>query len=507
VTWGEGRLRSIALLALFGGGVAFIWWPGRPPMVDLAQHAGQVALLRDIILGTSPWSREIGLNVLTPYLLAFVLALPLSLVMPIAAALKSVLTLAYAAFALTCMGVRRELKAAPQLDAYYLVSFFGFAYSEGLYPFLVAAPVAIAFIWQAIRYARRGGAARGLGLAALGLVLLFAHGYVFVLAWAIGAGILLTSNQGLRKAIPGLWPLVVPLIVCVALFLAARHGDRAPTPHFLTGVAMGPLDIRLLSFICDSFDLPRLWPIPCFVALGLLPLMAGLKVDRGRRESLVIALGVVSVLAFAPSTIWSASFIYSRFALFLFPAYAWLFSEPRPLARDRKAMRGAIGLSLAATAVVAFVLGQHLVQAVEFSRETPDFDWVMSHAQPGQTALGLVIDPKSAAPVNPNVYESFPLWYQADRQGLVDHSFAADIQEVARFTGAPPPLYADPAFHSNPARFDWRRDDGDRYRYVFVRGAQTLATTLFAGAPCPPALIAERGGWRLYERRACSGEP
>jgi hypothetical protein len=506
VTWAEGRLRRVALLALFGIGVGVIWWPARPPMVDLAQHAGQVALLRDIVLGTSPWGREIGLNFLTPYLLGFVLALPLSLVMPVAAALKSVLTLAYAAFALTCMGVRRELKAPPQLDAYYLVSFFGFAYGEGLYPFLVAAPVAIAFVWQAIRYARRGGAAQGLGLTALGLLLLFAHGFVFVFAWAIGAGILLTNRKGLRKALPGLWPLVVPLVVCGALILAARHGGHASTPHFLNSVDMGPLDVRLFSFICDSFDLPRIWPIPCFVALGFLPWMAGLKVDSGRRESLVIAFGVVGVLTLAPSIIWSASFIYSRFALFLVPAYAWLFSEPHPLARGDGAALKAKGLSLAAAAVVAFALGRHLVQAVEFSRETPDFDWVMEHAQPGQTALGLVIDPTSAAPVSPHVYESFPLWYQADRQGLVDHSFAADIQEIARFKGAPPPLYADPVFFSDPARFDWRRDDGDRYRYVFVRGPKPLAATLFAGAPRPPALIAERGAWRLFERRACSGD-
>ena len=156
---------------LFALGVAVIWAPARPPMVDLPQHAAQIGLLRDLALGRSPWAHELRINLFTPYLIGYGLALPLALVMPVVAAIKVVLTLAFAAFVALCLAIRRELSASAKLDAYFFVSFFGFAYSWGLYTFLVAAPVGLAFIWLSIRYARAGGAGRAWGLAALGVAI------------------------------------------------------------------------------------------------------------------------------------------------------------------------------------------------------------------------------------------------------------------------------------------------------------------------------------------------
>jgi hypothetical protein len=54
-----------------------------------------------------------------------------------------------------------------------------------------------------------------------------------------------------------------------------------------------------------------------------------------------------------------------------------------------------------------------------------------------------------------------------------------------------------------PARFDWRVNGGDRYRYLFVRSAGPPPARTFSGADCAPTQIAAAGKWRLYERRAC----
>ncbi len=50
-TW-PGQLLFICTVLLAG---ALFWIAPRPPMGDLPQHAGQVALWRDLIKGTSPW--------------------------------------------------------------------------------------------------------------------------------------------------------------------------------------------------------------------------------------------------------------------------------------------------------------------------------------------------------------------------------------------------------------------------------------------------------------------
>jgi hypothetical protein len=167
----EAAPGRIALWAAALIGLVVIWIAPRPPMIDLAQHAGQVALLRDLLFGRSKWAPELTINFVTPYLIGYGLALPLSLIMPVAAAIKTVLSLAYFGFIAGCRALRRDLKAPPQLDAFYLVPFFGFAYDWGLYTFLVATPVGLAFVWLALKYAKAPRAPQGAGHPAVGLAM------------------------------------------------------------------------------------------------------------------------------------------------------------------------------------------------------------------------------------------------------------------------------------------------------------------------------------------------
>ena len=67
---------------------ATFWISPRLPMTDLAQHAAQVTLWRDLLLDTSKWQSFLYINYFTPYLVGYGLALPLSLVMPVSAVLK-----------------------------------------------------------------------------------------------------------------------------------------------------------------------------------------------------------------------------------------------------------------------------------------------------------------------------------------------------------------------------------------------------------------------------------
>jgi hypothetical protein len=82
---------------------ATFWIAPRPPMADLPQHAGQIALWRDLLQGTSNWQSLVQVNYFTPYLMGSGLALLLSFVMPVAAALKLLLALSYYAFVAACV--------------------------------------------------------------------------------------------------------------------------------------------------------------------------------------------------------------------------------------------------------------------------------------------------------------------------------------------------------------------------------------------------------------------
>ncbi|MDB5443125.1 MAG: hypothetical protein JWP73_1501 [Phenylobacterium sp.] len=504
-------LATLGRLLLFALGVVAIWAAPRPLMIDLPQHAGQVALLHDLVLGRSPWAGEIHVNLFTPYLIGYGLALPLSFVMSAAAALKVVLTAAYAAFIGACIGVRRELGASPRLDAYYAFSFFGFAYAWGMYTFLVAAPLGVAFIWLCIRYARTGLARQGLGLAALGLGLLFSHGLVFLFACGVGGFILLVQPGlaqpgGVRRLLLRSWPFWILLSACAAFFVLTREREAAITRDFGAQLAFGPWQAHFVSVVFNAFDAPNSgWPALCFPVFAGLPLLAGFRPDWRAREAVVIAAGALAVVVLAPHYAWSTSMLFERFALFLPPAYAWLLRE-RPPAPASLAARLQPRLGLWAGLACAAVLAQHARLSFEFGREQRDFEGILAAAAPGQRALALIFDPSSEVDHNADAYLHHALWYQAERGGFVDFNFAAFHPQIARFRpGRVPPV--DEYVAQNPARFDWRADGGDRYRFFFVRSAGAPPASIFAGSPCPPAQVAASGEWRLYERRACPPGP
>jgi hypothetical protein len=493
---------TLALLLLFAIGVAAIWAAPRPLMIDLPQHAGQVALLRDLALGRSPWAGEVRVNLITPYLIGYGLALPLAFFTSAVAALKTVLTLAYAWFIAVCVGVGRELGASRKLDAYYAFSFFGFAYAWGMYTFLVAAPVGVGFIWLCIRYARQGLARQGVGLAGLGLVLLFSHGLVFLFACGIGALILLVRADSLRGLVVRSWPFWILLAACAALFILTGEREATVNHDFAAKVYFGPWGLHFASILLNAFDAPySLWPVFCFPVFAALPLLAGFRPDWRSREAVVMAGGTLAAIAFAPHYAWSTSLLFERFALFLPPAYAWLLRE-QPPAVGSLATRLQPRLGLFAGLACAAVLAQHARFSLEFGREQRDFEGIMAATEPGQRALALIFDSGSQVDRNRGAYLHYALWYQAERRGFVDFNFADFHPQIARFRpGHVPPV--DQFLAQDPARFDWRANGGDRYRYIFVRSAGAPAARTFQGAACPPLQIAAAGEWRLYERRAC----
>src|SRR3974390_3069856 len=95
----EVLAQSPAVRVLFFATVAYAgvicWLSPRPPMIDMPQHAGQIAALRHLLQANYAWGDELRLNFLTPYLLAYGAGLALTLVMPVAMAIKTVLTLAF----------------------------------------------------------------------------------------------------------------------------------------------------------------------------------------------------------------------------------------------------------------------------------------------------------------------------------------------------------------------------------------------------------------------------
>src|SRR5579871_3959121 len=118
-----GRIPRLLWLATFIWGAAIPWIAHRPPLIDLPQHAGQVALFRDLLGGASLWAHDLYLNFFTPYLTAYGLAAFLSNFVSTLASLKIVLSLGYVLFVAACVALRRQFAGDPRLDWLFLPGF------------------------------------------------------------------------------------------------------------------------------------------------------------------------------------------------------------------------------------------------------------------------------------------------------------------------------------------------------------------------------------------------
>ncbi len=491
-------------MAAVAWGALIVWLAPHPPMIDLPQHAGQVALLRDMLLGVSRWSELFRINLATPYLIGYGLALPLSLLMPIAAALKLLISLAYVAFVGMCVLLRRHFYADPRLDWLFLVSFFGFAFTWGLFTFLVAAPIGLGFIYLADVYAGQPTPRLGFGLLAVGFVLLLSHGLVFLFAAGVGVALWLGHGLG-RLRIRALFPYALLGLACAAYFLVNRKvnaGIRLDAAEKFSW-EFGPSRLYkavLYSAGPSSKDGYILFKAAAVALLFAVPWLLGLRVAWSDRARWVPVACVAAVLLCVPNVAAETAYLYQRFAIFLLPAYAWMFSSARPVPRPVWLCRAAAPLAMA---MCVLVLGVQSVRVLRFGKEAGDFDALIAQLPPNRRAAVLALDQYSAADKNDKIYAHYALWYQAEKHGLVDFNFAWFPPQIVRFRPDRLPAIA-PGFDWHPERFDWKAHRGQVYQYFFVRHRSAVPSALFRGAPCRPRELSSVGTWTVYERQDCA---
>lgn len=495
-------VERIAFVSTVIVGGATFWFAPRLPMVDLPQYGAQVGLWHDLLLGTSKWQALVYINYFTPYLVGPGLALLLSFILPVSAALKLVLALAYCGFVAACVALRGRLGGDRRLDWLFIPAFFGYAYAWGFYTFLVAAPLGVLFVLLAHRYADRPAPVPGIVLLLANLALFFSHGLVFLFANAIGAAFLLLKCRQLARLLPATLPYVAAGLWFI-VYMLVRLGIETTSVGEPLHVNWG-WDAARLNFLIFSMS----WPLgaveadwnfgPLLVFMLAAPMVLGARLNR-RDATVFVPLGVtLLVWAFVPHAAMDTAFLYQRFAVFLLPFYAVMFCAPEP------ARRGVLQRLWLPVVCWAF-LAVHAERLLAFARESAAFDDVLAATQPGHRGLALIFDPASAATRNRFAYLHFPLWYQAERGGFVDYNFAGVPQQVVRYRpDRAPAMFRRPIWlWQAPEEFDWTADQASVYRYFFVRHTAPLPQGYFPIGRCAPMLLKSAGAWSVFENVNC----
>jgi len=506
----------LVLTVLLAG--AMFWVAPRLPMVDLPQHAAQVVAWRDLLTHHSAWQATLSANLFTPYLMAYALTLPLTFLMPAAAAVKVVLMLAFFGLVAACVALRKELGGDSRLDWLFIPGFFGFAFKWGFMTFLVAAPFGVLFLLLALRYGKQPSLLGGLLTFGAGMLVFFCHGLVFLFVAAIGGCFLLA--RGFRDGLPRLCVTAAPFIGLGAWSVLynklANHAEAAV--RISDAASGGGYNAERLThfilYVCAAGLRPDWMFMPMLAVMIAAPWLMGARFNVRSPGALVPLAAILAVWALVPErmfpttfhtstpaagTFFQASFVYQRFALFLLPFYAFAFRRPNVGgASAATPRRDAIVQALMACGCLVFI-GVTAARFHRFGRESADFDTVSAAAQPGQRAIGLVFDTGSPAAMNSLAYMHFPLWYQAEKGGWVDFNFAWFHTAVVRYKpDALPPV--EMGFEWNLANFDWNDPRYAGYRYFFVRRADPMPAYYFANAASKVVLVKSAGEWKLYER-------
>lgn len=515
---GSLSISRVLFLATVLAGTAIFWIAPRLPLCDFAQHAGQVALLRDLLAHQSPWASIIRVNFFTPYLIGYGLTLLLSYLMPISIALKVVVTCAYLGFVACSMLLRRHFGSDERLDWLAVPSFFGFAFLWGFVTYLVAAPIGFLFILLADRYAAAPSRRRAAGLFALGIVLFFSHGLIFLFACAVGLLALRIRHERLSIVARHIGPYVLLGMLSVCYAIATYERDpllalKSYLPHPIWGLPFArPFNFLRMPLVADQNILTE----PLFAVFSLFmfltPWLLGDRVNKLTRSAIAPFLVVVGVFLYVPSVAMKTAFLYERFALFVLPTYALMFRAAQPASSDvivHRASRPTWRIPETAVMVTLAVccwsvLGVQAVRMERFAAESAPFETILDAMEPGQRALSMVFQTNSEAFNNPWSYTHYPLWYQAERHGFVDMNFAWFLPQIARFRPGKTPAVR-PSWEFTPETFNWKRDGGRNYRYFIVRDAMPLPAGFFANAECDVQLVRTAAEWSLYERKSCAG--
>lgn len=462
------------------------WIPHFPPQIDLSQHAGQMRLLHDWFEDGFVYRDIMALNFFTPYLPAYVAGAVLTSVIPSVIAVKLLWTVGSFGTVFTAARLRLVLGGADEWDWLMLPGLFGIAFQWGFLTFIVALPIGLAIVELWVRHLRAPSHRKEVLIAAALFGLFFCH--ALVTAWVIAVCGLMAAGS-VPRAAPTMWylarrvsPLLTPLPVALIWIVRTRTDTQT---HAAT---TWDWSSRYLDFLPQWLGIGDRW-LTLLVGstiVGIL-IVSGAKLARDPVRCAPLVVTMLILLA-GPNRLYGNALTYNRFFALLGPAIVCALTRTDLPRRPSNRLRIALPL------IVTTWVGFFGVRMTRFALEQQDFVRLVQVMRPHERTLSVVQEPGSTALDNRYSYLHFTVWYQAERGGLVEPSFAAYVPMIVRFRTAEDESVPF-AFELKPEMAATRRLGN--FHYVIVRTVDSRAPVL---GNYPLTLTANEGRWWLYTR-------
>lgn len=480
----ENRLLFAAALTL---SVVPLWIPEFLPLVDVPQHAAQVASLHELWSSNPLFNDMLMVNWFTPYIGGYLVAYAVSLIFPVVTSIKIVVSTAAIGLPIVTGLLLRAVGADERLKWLAIPGSYSFALYWGFLVYLVAVPIALLLVWLTVRFEKSPTLRRSLGIAGFSVLLFYFH----VIALGFGALISLTyilarNFKSPLRLVRCSLPYTAPLPL-IALWMT-RTIETEPSVEG-SPIIFAPLSSRLVTLFgqISGFDGVAFGVGLVIVALFvLLPVAFRYRLSSRPERWLPLLVGLIVYLCF-PHYMQSTAYLYQRLGVFLVPLWLMAWEPPE---------RRSAWLAPVALTVVGLWLTVNTNRFVAFAEESRTFGTVLKRAEPGHTMAGLLVCNASENFGNP-VYLHFHAWYQATAGGIVDNSFAMTFPSLVRYRDLNAPRVGD-ELAWRPAEFQWERDGGPSYDYFIVCAGADVATELFKDHLTSVELVAHEPPWWLY---------
>lgn len=446
------------------------------PGVDLPNHTYVISVLSRLALGDADLATFYRMNLGTPYVLAYLFAIPLVPAFGAAGAVKILLACAAASAPWAMTSWLRAIGGEPLLGVFGVLLVFAFPYQWGFLSHIAAIPI---LFWYLAAFERQGLAPsfRAMGTAfGLGLMLFLCHGISFGLAMLIvGARCLVPFRPRvilMRSA------HLLPISALVVAWLFSRRGQVGMFADW-------PSPTRRLVWLFSSPFVPG--PEPSWATLGVSVFVIGVAVAwprLGKNAAQWLPV-FTSLILYATLPEWIAAtwLVGSRFAAYIHAFVPGVFA-PGPTAARRFRMGW---VALAAT--LAGLVFQN-VRLWHYGRELEGLLRLAERAPHG-------VDVRTSLPIENANSESFGLaqyryagaHVAARNGGILLEDFSTALQMPLQRQPSPP----------FPTEF----------RVLVDRGDEAQATARARALTDSARLFARDGPWLLFvadERRIANGE-
>lgn len=478
----SGALKKILATLVFLAATASVIpiWAGRYlPFTDLAQHIAQIAVIRNYHSSFFPFHIYYDIQWLTPYCLPiFCGALLAFLFSPVVAA-KIILSLGILAYPLSLAFLLSETNGKKSWAILGFPLAFGINLFWGHLSFYVSVPLAISLWALALSCFQRPTRTRE-WLLAVGLMLLFfCHVVTFVFSWGVVVVLLWAGPNKLKR----LWP-TIPVLFWFPFWLHTNHAHvlfELPTLWALGWYRFFTIPQLIFGPEGDF----RALPTKILVAVLFL-LMSKKAVSSWKMKLPLLANLLICLLA--PVRFFGGIHgIDQRMAVFLIPSLLLTF-EKGP-GDENKETAAAIILLVS----YLLMLGIFTRAIVRFNKETADFRTVLAEMEGGRRMMSKIPDASSTCGFF-IPYIHFPAYYQAEKLGFFEYSFANNGQQTAVTS-----LTKPAGLVKYPEHFE-KNPGPSLYDYYLIRSSGDELKNL--GPVLVPyyRLKIHEGKWWLFER-------